>query len=88
MHAWSQEWFAAATPTAKHNVSSYEMGTDMESEEDSEELKPADPFDTAFIDTMIPQDEGAIMMARMIRWTTQRPALEQVGEFDHHRSVC
>jgi uncharacterized protein (DUF305 family) len=78
LNAWRDEWFPDAPAS---DMSSMEgmAGMNM-SETDMQALRGADPFDQAFIDQMIPHHESAVMMARDIRETTERPELQQLAE--------
>lgn len=70
-----------ALDTAGVNVGSLDMDHDtMGMDGDTQSLEKADPFDTAFVEMMIPHHEGAVMMAKAELDKGADPELKKIAK--------
>lgn len=70
-----------ALETAGVEVGSLGMGHDMMGMDgDAKDLETADPFDTAFVEMMIPHHEGAVMMAKVELDKAEDPELRKIAQ--------
>jgi uncharacterized protein (DUF305 family) len=77
MEAWYLAWFGTQVPAS----SSYMMGGHMSSMGgDLETLRQASDFDLEFIRQMIPHHEMAVMMAQMLRTSTDRAEMRVLAD--------
>ena len=90
MQAWYKSWFgkdvsAGENVMGQHgmmgagNQNSMHMGM-MGDNTDSTRLEQASDFDTAFIEEMIPHHQMAVMMANMLKNSTNRPEMKKLSE--------
>lgn len=87
MKNWYKEWFGKELPTGdavmrQHGMmgnSGMHMGM-MGGEMDLKKLEEADNFDKMFIEQMIPHHQMAVMMASMLKNSTQRPEMKQLAD--------
>jgi uncharacterized protein (DUF305 family) len=81
MRNWYQEWFDAQVPVTSQNMmgghSMIHMGS-MSGNLDT--LVAAKDFDLEFINQMIPHHEMAVMMARMLLGSTERPEMKVLAD--------
>jgi len=85
MKTWYKNWFGTEVPvTSQHMMGGQMMGgsqTHMGSMSgDLDTLKIAKDFDQEFIRQMIPHHEMAVMMAVMLKGSTNRPEMKQLAE--------
>lgn len=85
MRKWYKDWFGADVPVTSQHM----MGGNMMSGSDShmgsmsgdlDKLKTAKDFDLEFINQMIPHHEMAVMMATMLKGTTERPEMKELAD--------
>jgi len=89
MKDWYKDWFEKDLPvgdeimnqhgmmdSAKQN--SMHMGM-MGDETDMTSLKDSSDFDRAFVEEMIPHHQMAVMMANMLKGSTQRPEMKNLS---------
>ncbi len=84
MRAWYADWFGGE-PSGYSNMGGRMghggMGMQMMGMEgDLDKLKSAPDFDLEFIAQMIPHHEMAIMMARMLSASTERPEMKKLAD--------
>lgn len=84
MKAWYKEWFGRDVPTGTVGMSGHGMmgGSEMHMGDstDLERLKEAEDFDREFVEQMIPHHQMAVMMATMLRNSTQRTEMKNLAE--------
>lgn len=87
MKKWYQEWFGRAVPTGTQVMGHHgmmgnnEMHMGMSGDEsDITRLTTAPDFDVAFIEHMIPHHQMAVMMASMLKTSTQRPEMKKLAD--------
>lgn len=85
MKLWYQDWFGASVPDAfagtGHGMGSGMMhGGMMGDTGDISSLEVAKPFDKEFIEQMIPHHQMAIMMAQMLKNSTNRSEMKQLAD--------
>lgn len=73
MTGWLQEWHGVAPSGEDHGMS-------MMAEVEALRTVPAEEFDVAFLEAMIPHHDGAIEMAELVAGRTDRPELLAVAE--------
>lgn len=85
MRVWYKNWFSKEVPDAFEGTS-HDMGSGMMhggmmgNASDVSNLESAKPFDKAFIEQMIPHHQMAVMMAQMLKNSTNRPEMKQLAE--------
>lgn len=84
MKAWYKEWFGIDVPVVgQHMVNGQMMGgmNHMDSMSgDMETLKNAKDFDLEFVQQMIPHHEMAVMMAQMLKASTDRTEMKTLAD--------
>ncbi len=86
MRAWYTNWFGQEVSQNGMMMGGrgagggmMQMGT-MGNETDMEKLQNASDFDRAFIESMIPHHQMAVMMANMLLASTDRPEMKNLAE--------
>lgn len=87
MKSWYKEWFNRELPTGSevmqhHGMmsgSSMHMGM-MGNEMDIESLENSEDFDREFIEQMIPHHQMAVMMANMLKNSTEREEMKTLAD--------
>lgn len=87
MKTWYKSWFGTDVPENTQVMGMHgmiarggmHMGM-MGDETDTQSLRNASDFDKAFIEEMIPHHQMAVMMAQMLKNTTQRSEMKQLAE--------
>lgn len=87
MKEWYKEWFGKEVPQDsqamnQHGMmdqSSMHMGM-MGDKTDITRLEEAENFDRAFVEEMIPHHQMAVMMANMLKNSTQRPEMKMLAD--------
>lgn len=90
LREWRQAWFGSSdTPGMDAmpllpgmdmpGMEGMEMGGTMDMTKDIEDLRTAEPFDKAFMESMMEHHESAIAAAEIIDASTQRSELKQVA---------
>jgi len=85
MKQWYKDWFGTEVPDAfagtGHSMGSGMMhGGMMGNTGDISSLENAKPFDKEFIEQMIPHHQMAVMMAQMLKNSTNRPEMKQLAD--------
>lgn len=86
MKSWYKDWFGTDVPKDTSVMGIHGMGSGrmhmgmMGDETDLESLKNASNFDKAFIEEMIPHHQMAIMMAQMLKNTTNRDEMRKLAD--------
>ncbi len=85
MSAWYKNWFGKDVPdifsAAGHGMGSGTMhGGMMGNTTDISDLESAKPFDKEFIEQMIPHHQMAIMMAQMLKSSSNRSEMQKLAE--------
>lgn len=78
MREWYKDWYRTDVPT----VGSDHMwgGGMMNDHSDTTELTNATDFDKAFLEEMIPHHQMAVMMANMLKISTNRPEMQKLAD--------
>lgn len=88
MKTWYKDWFGKEVPEGDEvmeyhgmmgGTSSMHMGM-MGDDQDMEKLSTASDFDTEFIKEMIPHHQMAVMMANMLKNSTQRSEMKKLAD--------
>jgi len=85
MRQWYKDWYGKDVPDAfgamGHQVGSktVHMGM-MGNTTDTKSLETANPFDKAFLEEMIPHHQMAIMMAQMLKNSSNRPEMQALAD--------
>lgn len=85
MKEWYKSWFGSDVPDAfaslGHGFGSGMMhGGMMGGAVDMTDLESAKPFDKAFITEMIPHHQSAVMMAQMLKASTDRSEMRKLAD--------
>jgi uncharacterized protein (DUF305 family) len=84
MKQWYKEWFGGVVPAiGGHMMNGEMMGGTMHMNGmsgDLDDLKNAKDFDLEFIRQMIPHHEMAVMMAGMLKGSTDRPEMKKLAD--------
>ena len=84
MKSWYKNWFGADVPVAGgHMMNGHMVGGNMHMDSmsgDIDALKNAKDFDLEFIREMIPHHEMAVMMATMLKASTNRPEMKTLAD--------
>jgi uncharacterized protein (DUF305 family) len=85
MRQWYKDWFGREVPdtfaSMGHGMGSGSMHMGMMgSSTDTKNLESASPFDKAFIEEMIPHHQMAVMMAQMLKNSTERPDMRKLAD--------
>lgn len=86
MKAWYKDWFGRDIPTGNtimrtHGMMGGGMHMGMMGDEtDLIALENATDFDREFVEQMIPHHQMAVMMASMLRHSTNRPEMKKLAE--------
>lgn len=85
MKAWYKNWFGKDVPDTFTNMghgmgSGMMHGGMMGDGTDISDLESAKPFDKEFIEQMIPHHQMAIMMAQMLKNSTNRSEMKQLAD--------
>lgn len=87
MKRWYKEWFGRELPTGTEVMQYHGMmsGSGMHmgirgDVSDIADLENAENFDTAFIEQMIPHHQMAVMMASMLKSSTEREEMKQLAD--------
>lgn len=82
MKGWYKNWFGENVPDiyTQDDGNNYGMMHMGSMTGDLDDLKNANDFDREFIRQMIPHHEMAIMMASMLRATTNRPEMKTLAD--------
>ncbi len=85
MKKWYKDWFGADVPvTSQHmmggNIMSGSNSHMSSMSGDLDNLKAAKDFDLEFINQMIPHHEMAVMMATMLKGSTDRPEMKELAD--------
>lgn len=87
MKVWYKDWFGKDVPKdipvmGQHGMtqkSGMHMGM-MGDQSDITNLEQAEDFDRAFVEHMIPHHQMAVMMATMLKNSTQRPEMKKLAD--------
>ena len=77
MKKWYKNWFGRDVPKDTAVVGMHGM---MGGQDNFEELTSASDFDNAFINEMVRHHEMAVMMAYMLKNSTQRPEMRELAQ--------
>lgn len=84
MRTWYTDWFRTEVPDGGPSMMGGGMmsggGMHMGGREDMRVLENARDFDKAFIESMIPHHQLAVMMAQMLRSGTNRPEMTSLAD--------
>lgn len=84
MKGWYKSWYGVDVPeTSQHMMGGQMMGGSMHMDSmsgDLEDLKNAKDFDLEFINQMIPHHEMAVMMATMLKSSTDRSEMKTLAD--------
>jgi len=84
MGKWYKEWFGKNVPDANSSfgggMGMMMYGGMMGDATDLGRLETVKPFDKAFIEEMIPHHQMAVMMAQMLRNSTNRPEMKTLAD--------
>lgn len=89
MKAWYKNWFGKDIDSKNSGHNMYESDVNqnavlhmgmMGDERDLERLESNEDFDRAFIEHMIPHHQMAVVMAEMLKRSTQRSEMKQLAE--------
>lgn len=89
MKAWYKNWFGKDidSKNSGHNMHESDVNQNavlhmgmMGDERDLERLESNEDFDRAFIEHMIPHHQMAVVMAEMLKRSTQRSEMKQLAE--------
>lgn len=87
MRAWYKEWFGRELPTGEQVMQRHGMmsGSDMHmgmmgDTSDLTRLEQSADFDRAFVEEMIPHHQMAVMMASMLKNSTNRPEMKKLAD--------
>lgn len=85
MKAWYKEWFgkdvSVESDNETHGMMGGQMGMGMMDDDvDLSNLANSTDFDKRFIEEMIPHHQMAIMMASMLKTSTERDEMRQLAE--------
>jgi uncharacterized protein (DUF305 family) len=81
MKGWYQNWFGTTVPVNNQSMmGGYGMNHMTSMNGDINALSGAKDFDLEFIRQMIPHHEMAIMMAQMLKNSTDRPEMKQLAD--------
>lgn len=90
MKAWYKNWFGKEVPVGTNvmsqhgmmgsvNQNSMHMGM-MGDESDVTRIEQSKDFDKAFVEEMIPHHQMAVMMASMLKNSSQRPEMKKLAD--------
>ncbi len=83
MRGWYKDWFGSDVSSTNHMAMNHGGGMmpgSMMSETDLARLNSATPFEQEFIRQMIPHHQMAVMMAEMLKTTTDRSEMKKLAE--------
>ncbi len=87
MKDWYRDWFGKEVPQDSRVMGGHGMGQEsqmhmgmMGDESDISTLENSDDFDRAFVEHMIPHHQMAVMMAQMLKNTTQRLEMKKLAD--------
>ncbi len=83
MKKWYKDWFGSDVSSVDHTAMHHGGGMmpgSMMSETDITRLTTANPFEKEFIRQMIPHHQMAVMMAEMLKTTTDRAEMKKLAE--------
>ncbi len=85
MRQWYKSWYGQDVPdtfaSMGHGMGSGTMHMGMMGNTtDTASLESAKPFEKAFIEEMIPHHQMAVMMAQMLKNSTQRPEMRNLAD--------
>lgn len=87
MKDWYEDWYAKPLPEGEDIMMHHGMAENspmhmgmMGDMTDITNLTEAEDFDIAFIEHMIPHHQMAVMMAEMLKVTTDRPEMEKLAD--------
>ena len=79
MSGWYKNWFQTDVPKGNMGMMSG-RGMHMGGQEDMKALETATDFDKAFLESMIPHHQLALMMVQMLEAGTNRPEMIQLAK--------
>lgn len=87
MKEWYKNWFGKDVPS-RNSVMNQHMMSDgsvmhmgmMGSESDMTSLEQSEDFDRKFVEQMIPHHQMAVMMANMLKNSTNRPEMKKLAD--------
>lgn len=87
MKVWYKDWFGKDVPKDTRVMRGHAMGQStrmhmgmMGDNTDLERLSSAADFDKAFVEEMIPHHQMAVMMASMLKNSTERPEMKKLAD--------
>lgn len=87
MKAWYKDWFSRELPTGDQVMQHHGMMGNtgmhmgmMGNATDIQNIEQATDFDKAFIEHMIPHHQMAVMMASMLKASTERPEMQKLSD--------
>lgn len=87
MKVWYQEWYGREVPEDAQVMQGHGMMNNqgmhmgmMGDETDMTRLETSSDFDRAFVEEMIPHHQMAVMMASMLKTSTQRPEMQKLAD--------
>jgi len=86
MRAWYKDWFGKEVPSDASVMSHHGMMSGgmhmgmMGGDADMQNLESAEDFDREFVEQMIPHHQMAVMMANMLKNSTEREEMKKLSE--------